>query len=150
MQGKVGGVVSAAAPAPGPQIARIPTTVRTPGRLPAGAAAPTKTSPAAAVTNVEIITDWGQRCCAKDVAELRSALAAIQALRPRLQDPAMLATLRRPGMSQLGPRTADLSAAIDAFVGTRDAQAATSALARISTGVNALSKLVNQRKPVNQ
>jgi hypothetical protein len=150
MRGKIAGVVSTAAPASQPPPSGLPTTVRTPGRLPRGSAAPTKPAPAAQPVRAEMITDWGQRCCAKDIADLRSALAAIQALSPRLQDPALLTRLRRPGASQLRPRATEVSVAIDAFVSTRDGQAATAALDGISRGVQALAKLVNQSKPTSK
>jgi hypothetical protein len=150
MQGKIGGVLTAAAPVAQTPPSRLPTTVRTPGRPPAGAATPAKPAPAAEVGKVGPITDWGQRCCAKDVAELRTAVAAIQALSPRLRDPGILTALRRPGAAQLGSHTAALSAAIDAFVNTRDAPGAAAALANISSGVNALAKLVNQSKPLSR
>jgi hypothetical protein len=145
MQGKIGGVVTAAAPAAQTPPSRPPTTVRTPGRPPAGAATPAKPAPTAEVGRVGPITDWGQRCCAKDVAELRAALAAIRPLSSRLQDPGVLTALRRPRAGQIGARVASLSGAIDAFVSTRDAKSASAALADISSGVTALSTMVNRR-----
>jgi hypothetical protein len=147
MQGKIGGVVSAAAAPAQTQPSRLPTTARTPGRPPSAAATPAKPAPAPAaeVGKGGPITDWGQRCCAKDVAELRTALAAIQQLSPKLREPALLTALRRPGAAQLGSHLAAVSAAIDAFVNTRDAQSASAALAKISSGVTALSRSVNRR-----
>jgi hypothetical protein len=144
MQGKIGGVIPAAAAAQTPP-SRLPTTVRTPGRVPAGAATPAKPAPAPGTGKVGPVTDWGHRCCAKDVVELRTALAAIQALSPRLRNPAILSALRRPRAAQLGSQTAALSSAIDAFVNTHDARSAAAALAKISGGVAALARSVNQR-----
>lgn len=144
MQGKVAGVMQAAADGSEPPPSRLPTAVRSPGRLPSGAGTPAKPAPTVEAARVEVITDWGQRCCGKDVSALRSALSAIQALTPGLQDPSMLAALHRPGATQLGSRAAELSAAIDAFVNTRDAQSAATALAEVSRRVSIVARLVNQ------
>ena len=145
---KTSGVIAADAAAtvaaPPPKQAPPPVAgrIRLPGRV---APAPTKPAPAVAATpqNFEVITNWGERCCARDIAELRSALALIQAASGRLQDRAALTHLRRSsGADQLGARSGEVSAAIDAFANARDAQSAQTALARISAGIDALAKLV--------
>lgn len=148
MQGKVAGVVTAAAPTPAAPAAQVPTAIRLPGRRPGARPAPAQTPPkpqppaAAVATQVEVITTWGERCCAKDIAELRAALSAIQTASGRLQNSSALTQLRRPGAAQLGTRAAELGTAIDAFANTRDAQSASSALANISRGVEALAHAV--------
>ncbi|MEO7822273.1 MAG: hypothetical protein ABIS15_01605, partial [Gemmatimonadaceae bacterium] len=147
MQEKVAGVIPPAPVAARPQPSPVPTGIRVPGRTPArpAPAAPPKTAPAPVVeaANVETVTNWGERCCAKNVAELRAALAVIQASSGKLGNRAALTQLRQPSAAgQIGARGAELNAAIDAFVNTRDAQSAASALARITAAIETLARLV--------
>ena len=140
MRGKIAGVASAvpaatAAPSP-PLPSRQPVAGRTPA---ATAPAPTPAGRAA----VEIIADWGQRCCARDIAELRAGLAAIRTASPALQSSAALAQLgRRATASQIGALLSQLDAALNAFANTRDATAAAAALSNLSRGLDALARMV--------
>lgn len=122
MQGKIGGVVRATA---APTAA---TSVATPGRLqPATRAAP---SPAAATA--EVISDWGKRCCAKDVAEIRAALRVIAASRARFQSAAVTNRLGRRPASTVDALVGQVNAALTAFENTRDARTAAAALANVA------------------
>jgi zinc dependent phospholipase C len=136
MQGKIGGGVTAP-PASAPPPAQIPIAIRMPGQVSTGRPAPTA---APATTQPEVITNWGQRCCGKDIAELRTALSIIQASGPTLQNAPLV--LGRP-TAQIAIRAAAVSAAIDAFESTRDAQSAAAALSRITTAIDALARLVS-------
>ncbi len=145
MQGKIPGVAGPAAtvptrtqPAPAPAPGRPgavvpPRTPPAPGpapAVPAGRAAP------------EVITNWGQRCCAKDIAELRAALALTQAGSQRLQGPALQQLGRRTTGAQIATLVGQLNAALDAFGNARDATTATAALANISRGLDMLARMV--------
>jgi len=100
------------------------------GHVPAGGAAP------------EVITNWGQRCCAKDIAELRAALTRMQVGSQRLQGPALQQLGRRTSAGQIGSLLTQVNAALDAFSNTRDAAAAATALGNISRQLDALAKLI--------
>lgn len=128
MQGKIAGTVSGTPPTLTPAV-----------RAPAGArSVPTKPAP-----TTEAITDWGQRCCSRDVAELRAALALVRGATPRLQDPAALASLnRRAGGRQLDATLGQLDAALTAFVNTRDATTAAAALATIARQLETLARSI--------
>jgi hypothetical protein len=125
MQGKLAGVVSATPNVVTPRGTPQPRGQATPG---SGAAA---------------ITDWGKRCCAKDVAQLRSALNALLQPSLRLQNPAVLQQLgRRQSATQIAARAAQMNAALNAFENTRDAASATNALAVFTQQLNALATVV--------
>jgi zinc dependent phospholipase C len=130
MQAKIPGVVAARtplAPAPAPL----------PGRTPV----PGTTAPAP--TALEVVTDWGQRCCGKDLLELRAALARIQTASSRmLSSTAMLTLGRRTSGAQIAGQLTQLNAALDAFRNTRDATAAAAALAAIARQLDVLAGLV--------
>ncbi len=132
MQGKIGGVAtSATAP-----VAQPP--VRTPGRLqPAG-----RVAPAAASTTVEAINNWGQRCCAKDLAEIRTALNQIKASSGRFQSADVLSRLGRRPAATINGVISQLTAALVAFENTRDAQSAGAALATIAGHANTLAGVI--------
>ena len=98
--------------------------------VPAGGAAP------------EVITNWGQRCCAKDIAELRAALIQTQRASQGLQGTALQRLGRRTTGGQIGTLVGQLNAALDAFGNTRDAATATAALANISRGLDLLARSV--------
>ncbi len=128
MQGKIAGTVSATAATATPAV-----------RVPAGA----RPAPAKPAPITEIITDWGARCCSRDVAELRAALRLILASSPRLQDPAVLASLgRRAGRGQIDALLGQLDAALTAFTNTRDATTAAAALEVISRQLDSLARSV--------
>lgn len=135
MRGKIGGTM---APTGSPTAAgaRLPASIRRPGRAPA----PTAT--AVPAQQGEPITDWGQRCCAKDIAELRAAVSALGRSNAALQNPALGVRLARPGAGQLGGEVAALSAAINAFANTRDSRSAAAALANVSNGVERVARLL--------
>ena len=113
MQGKLAGVAPVRAVTAPTTTAPRPTPTRAP--VP-GTTAPTPVA--------EAILDWGQRCCGRDVVELKAALARIQAAAPRLRNPAALT---------------QLNAAIDGFRNTRDAASSAAALAVISRQLAALA-----------
>ncbi len=128
MQGKIAGTVSGAT-------ATAPAAATPAVRLPIGG----RPAPPTA----EVITDWGRRCCSRDVAELRAALTLVQASGGRLQNPAALASLgRRAGRGQIDPLLGQLDAALTAFTNTRDAATATAALATISRLLETLARSV--------
>ena len=134
IQGKVAGAVSAV-----PNVAPVAAAAAG-GRQPAGAAPPPRATPAGTVQN---ITDWGTRCCSKDIAELRAALIVLQGSSRRLQNSALLVHLgRRPSATQIGARAAQMNAALDAFANTRDAATATAALALVSRQLETLAAVV--------
>ena len=134
MQGKVAGIVSAA-----PNVAPV-AAAPVGGRQPAGAAPPPRPTPAGTVQN---ITDWGTRCCSKDIAELRAGLTVLQGAGRRLQNSALLGQLgRRPSATQIGARAAQMNAALDVFANTRDAATATAALALVSRQLETLAAVV--------
>ena len=119
MRGKVGGAATSAP---------VGAAARQPGALRPGA---------------DAITNWGQRCCAKDIAELRAALTLLQSSSGALQNPAMLARLgRRPSAAQIAPRAAYINSALAAFATTRDAATATAALATIANQIELLAAIV--------
>lgn len=123
MQGKIGGS------APATQAGSLRLGQR--GAAPRAAAAPAPTA------------NWGQRCCAKDVAELRASLQAVHAAGSRLQNPALLAQLgRKPSAAQMGARALQANAALGAFATSRDAASAAAALANLSRHIEALAAVV--------
>lgn len=124
MQGKIPGVATAAVPVPSPA-------------PPAPATAPPRGG-----TAPEIITNWGQRCCARDIAELRGALVLIQAGSPRLSGAALTHLGRRTTGGQIATLVGQLNAALDTFANTRDATTATAALASISRQLDVLARMV--------
>jgi hypothetical protein len=111
--------VAGATPAAGARLAGVPSR---------GAAAP------------QASINWGERCCAKDIAELRAALAQLQMSGARLQNPAILARLgRRPTATQLGARAAQIDRALGAFTNARDAASAARALDLIGRAIDAMA-----------
>ena len=89
------------------------------------------------------VTDWGQRCCAKDIAELRQALTLIQASSRYFQAPVVLGSLnRRSTVLQLGAIVGQLNGALNAFANTGDAQSAAAALDTVARQVEALARVV--------
>ncbi|HEY7566227.1 MAG TPA: zinc dependent phospholipase C family protein [Gemmatimonadaceae bacterium] len=136
MQGKVAGIASAAAPNVAPAVPAAQPKGRTPAVAPTTTRAPVK-APAAS------ISDWGSRCCSKDIAELRSAMNALIGSSRRVQNPALLAAFgRRASFMQLGARAAQLNAALDAFATTKDSASATSALAVVARHVESIAAVV--------
>ena len=90
-----------------------------------------------------VISDWGTRCCAKDIAALRAALAILQSSGARLQNPAVLAQLgRRPSATQIGQRASQINAALNVFANSRDATLATKALSIVASQIDALAAIV--------
>ena len=132
MQGKIAGVAtSTAAPVTQP-------VVRTPGRLqPAG-----RVAPAGASTAVEAVNNWGQRCCAKDVAEIRAALNQIRMTSARFQSPDVLSRLGRRPFATINGVIGQLNAGLVAFENTRDAQSAAAALAGVSRNADLLAGVI--------
>lgn len=131
MRGKVGG----AAPAQAGSVRPAPTLRRAP--VAAGARG-TSAPPAEAAT-----TNWGQRCCAKDIAALRAALQAVHGLSPQLQNPAVLARLgRKPSATQIGARAIQANAALNAFAVTNSAVTATTALDNLAAHITALAAVI--------
>ena len=127
MRGKVGGIERPAAAAAAPR--RPPAGIRAAPR-----AAPQTPVPAG---------NWGQRCCEKDIARLRAALAALHGMAPRLQSPAVLARLgRKSSATQIGARAAQANAALNAFAVARDASSASAALDNLSNHITALAAVV--------
>lgn len=151
MRDKLAGVVSSApaepaatvAP-PAPPTGRPPAAGRIPpARAPAAAPAPAPPPAPAGRIAVEAIADWGRRCCSRDIAELRAALALIQRSSPQLQNPTVFSSLgRRTNGGQIGTLVGQLNAALDTFANTRDAATATAALANISRGLDLLARSV--------
>lgn len=132
MQGKIGGVVRATtAPVTQPP-------VRTPGRLqPAGRVAPAATS-----TPVKAVNDWGQRCCAKDLAEIRVALNQIRVASSRFQSADVLTPLGRRPAATINGVISQLTASLAAFENTRDAQSAGAALGGVSRNADLLAGVI--------
>jgi hypothetical protein len=131
MAGKVGGVVKPAAPTTQP--------VRTTQRPVLGRPAPR----AAASAPAEVITNWGARCCGKDVAQVRAALAIIKAQTARIQGADVLRRLgRRPSATSLPSIISQLETSLAAFESTRDAATATAALANVARLSNTLAAVV--------
>jgi hypothetical protein len=130
MRGKVAGV----APTQAGVARQAAPTLRRPTR----AAAPVAEAPVATATN-----NWGQRCCAKDIAALRAALVAVHGMSARLQDRAVLARLgRKAGAVQIGARAVQANAALTAFAGSGDAASATAALNTLSKHIDALAAVI--------
>lgn len=103
---------------------------------------PTRSPPPSTLTP-SVITDWGTRCCARDIAALRAALTALQSSGSRLKNPAVLAQLgRRPSATQIGQRASQINAALDAFAKSRDAASAGSALTVVVRQIDALAAVV--------
>jgi hypothetical protein len=116
MQGKVAGVVRPAVAAPG-----------RPGPAPVASA----------------VTNWGERCCARDISELRSALRTIQQGAGPLQNPSGLARLnRRASILQVGTTLGQLNLALDSFAKARDAATAAGILAAFSRQLQELARVV--------
>ena len=130
MRGKVGGVAPAQAGS-----ARSVPSLR---RAPAAGARPAPAPAAEAST-----TNWGQRCCAKDIAALRAALQAVHRLSPQLQNPAVLARLgRKPSATQIGARAIQANAALNAFAVANSSATATAALDNLAAHINALAAVI--------
>jgi hypothetical protein len=130
-----------AAPAP-PQVPTVIGRGRRPAaQPPAPTAPPAKPEPpaAAVAARVETVTSWGERCCSREIVELRSTLALIQTSSARVQNSAALRHLGRPRARTLPARSARLATAIDIFANARDAESATVALTNISREVEALA-----------
>jgi hypothetical protein len=88
------------------------------------------------------VANWGQRCCARDIAELRTALAQLQTSGVQSQSPTTLARLgRRPSTGQINQRIGLITGALDAFANARDATVATAALNFIGNHVRALAAI---------
>jgi hypothetical protein len=132
MAGKVGGVLKPAAPATRPVgTAQRPTL--------SGRPAPR----VAASGSAEVVTNWGARCCGKDVAQIRAALAIIKAQTVRVQGADVLKRLgRRPTASSLPALISQLESGLTAFENTRDAATATAALANVARLSNTLAAVV--------
>lgn len=89
------------------------------------------------------VSDWGARCCARDIARARDALAALELTTPRLTNAAALQQLgRRASTTQLSARTAQIRSALDAFTKTSDAAAASAALSSIAQQIESLTAIV--------
>jgi hypothetical protein len=130
MQGKIGGVAKVAA---GPV---TPVSIPTPGRVqPAGRAAPAPAGSAAAAP----INNWGQRCCANDVAQIRAALRVISASRQRFQGAEVTSRLGRRPAGTVDALVSQLAAALIAFENTSNAQTAGAALAAVSRNADMLA-----------
>jgi hypothetical protein len=143
MQGKIPGVATVAAVvSPRPQPAPAPAPARP------GAGVPPRTPPApapavpAGAAPPQVISNWGQRCCAKDIAELRAALIQMQRASQGLQGGALQQLGRRTTGGQIATLLSQLNAALDTFGNTRDAATATAALANISRGLDLLARVV--------
>jgi hypothetical protein len=116
MQGKVAGVSR--------------PTVASPGR------------PAPAPGNAAVI-NWGERCCAKDLAELRTALRTIQRTGAPLQNASGLSQLsRRSSALQVGAMVGQVSTTLDSFANARDAAVAASVLNSIARQLDQLARVV--------
>jgi hypothetical protein len=122
MQGKIGGVVRATA------VPTAATPIAKPGRLQPA----TRAAPAPAPATAEVISDWGKRCCAKDVAEIRAALRVIAASRARFQSADVTNRLGRRPASTVDALVGQVNAALTAFENTRDTQTAAAALANVA------------------
>jgi hypothetical protein len=131
MRGKIGGVERPMqAGAPRPSIAS-----RGPAR---GAKAPPSARGAPVAAG-----NWGQRCCAKDIAQMRAALVALNGMSPALRQPAQIARLgRKASVTQVGARAAQANAALNAFAAARDAATAGAALDNLSNHITALAAVV--------
>lgn len=108
---------------------------------PASAPAPGPSGPTGGVAP-EVITNWGQRCCAKDIAELRAALNQMQRASQSLQGGALQQLGRRTTGGQIATLVGQLNAALDAFGNTRDATTAMAALANIRRQLDTLARTV--------
>jgi hypothetical protein len=107
------------------------------------ARAPARAAPPSAAGAPTAAGNWGQRCCAKDIAQMRAALVALHGLSPRLQQPAQMASLgRKASVTQVGARAAQANAALNAFAATRDAATAAAALNNLSNHITALAAVV--------
>lgn len=116
MEGKIAGVVRAAVP--------------TPGRPDA-------------VPGTSAVTNWGDRCCARDIAELRGALRLMQGAGGSLQNSPRLAQLgRRSSASQVGALVGQVNGALNTFAASRDAGTAAGTLATISRQLEQLGRIV--------
>lgn len=124
MRGKIGGVAKA---------------VRVPGR---GQPTTRRLPSSSAGAPVETITNWGQRCCAKDLAEIRTALGVIRTSSARFRGGDVLNRLGRRPAATVDGVMAQLSAALDAFENTRDAPTATAALANVSRQADLLAGVI--------
>jgi hypothetical protein len=90
-----------------------------------------------------VITNWGARCCGKDVAQVRAALAIIKAQTARIQGADVLRRLgRRPSATSLPSIISQLETSLAAFESTRDAATATAALANVARLSNTLAAVV--------
>jgi hypothetical protein len=117
MRGKIGGVAKAAS------VGRLPSsTARAP---------------------VETITNWGQRCCAKDLAEIRTALGVIKASSARFRGGDVLNRFGRRPAATVDAVIAQLPTALDAFENTRDGPTAAAALANVSRQADLLAGVIS-------
>ena len=134
MRGKIGGVAkTAGVPATQPSVP-APGRVQVPGRrMPA---------PAPAGANAEEITNWGERCCAKDIAEIRSAMSVIRGSTSRLQSAEVTSQLRRRPGATVDALLGQLGTALSAFEKTRDAQTAGAALGVVSRQSDMLAAVI--------
>jgi hypothetical protein len=95
---------------------------------------------ASASTTAEVVTNWGARCCAKDIAQVRAALAVIKIQTQRAQSADVLRRLgRRPTALNVGSLIAELEAGLVTFENTSDAASASTALTNIAKLTNALA-----------
>ena len=133
MRGKIGGVVKPASALATQAPVRVPGRVQpNAGRLPA----------ANAGAAVETITNWGQRCCAKDVADVRAALGVIKASSARFRGGDVLTRLGRRPAATVDGLIAQLSAALDAFENTSDAATAAAALTNVARQADLLAGVI--------
>jgi hypothetical protein len=140
MRGKIGGVATAAAatPAAAPSVAGRPA----PGGRAAVKPVPAPTQPAGTAPPAAAITDWGRRCCSRDIAELQAALALLGGSSRQLQSRAVLGPLgRSPAVAQLGGYAGQVNAALTAFANTRNAIEAAAALDVVARQIEGLARL---------
>ena len=120
--------------------ARIPTAPAvqpapgTPVRLAPGRRAPASGGvvPPPAATSGEGVINWGERCCAKDIAAIRAALGTIKLSSRSLQSVEVFRRMgRRATPNDLAMVVLQLERDLVAFEKARDAQAASAALAQV-------------------
>jgi hypothetical protein len=89
------------------------------------------------------VINWGDRCCARDIVELRAALRTIQQGAGPLQNPSGLARMnRRTSVLQVGAMLGQVNTSLDSFAKTRDAATAAGVLAAISRQLEQLARIV--------
>ncbi len=90
------------------------------------------------------VTNWGERCCARDLAELRAALQTIRRGSGALQSPAGLGRLgRQPSALQIGPLLGQVQVGVDRLANSRDAGSAGAQLGALSRQLEQVARLVN-------